>query len=191
MLAAVAGLAISGCSAGAPMTPGAGTSSTTTTGVTSAPGRLKGALALAMRHLDVQPRAASNPFHLVGFKGKGLNEGSTVVAPDSAWEFTFSRYAEGEVSQKYDIVTVSVPGAGATTMTASVSTDATLSPIENWDAALDGNSPDSNELLAPLKAQGVATLGAMLTLSQGKVKAEAGGKSVVYDTAESKYEPVQ
>lgn len=188
-LATFAGLAISGCSAGV-ATPAV--APPTSVSVASQPGRLKGALELATRHLDVMARPASHPFHLVGFRGKALDEfGTTTATAESGWEFTFSRYAEDLPSQKYEVVTVAVPGTGATSLTASASEDAALSPIEHWDAAKDGTSPDSSDLLAPLKASGVATSGATISFAQGLVKAEASGKSVTYDPGERKFSAVQ
>ena len=189
VLATFAGLAISGCSSGA-AAPAPQTA--TSVSVASQPGRLKGALALAMRHLDAFPLAASHPFHLVAFRGKGLDEsGTTTAVPESAWEFTFSRYLEDLPSQQYNVVTVTVPGAGATSVAERTSEDPHFSPIEHWDSVTDGAAPDSPDLLAPLKAAGVTTTGAVISYEQGKVKAEAGGKSVTYDPVERTFSPVQ
>lgn len=188
VLATFAGLAISGCSGNLPAAP----TPTSNVSVASQPVHLKGALELATRHLDVMPRAASHPFHLVAFRGKGLDEnGNTTASAESGWEFTFSRYAEELPSQKYEVVTVALPGAGASSLAVKESEDATLSPIEHWDGAKDGASPDSFDLVAPLKASGVATAGATISFSQGMVKVEASGKSVTYDTAERQFSPVQ
>jgi hypothetical protein len=192
MLATFAGLAISGCSAGVPSTPSASSSTSTTVSAVSGPGRLKGALALAIAHLDAFPLPASNPYHLVGFRGRALDEsGATTAVADSTWEFTFSRYADDSAEQRYDVVTVSVPGVGNTAAVRALSTEVGLSPIEGWDAASDGATPDSPDFLAPLKAAGASTQNAIVTLSQGHVRAEAGGKFVMYDVAEGKFGPIQ
>lgn len=188
VLATFAGLAISGCTGAMPVSPTPAPS----VSVASQPVHLKGALELATRHLDVMPRAASHPFHLVAFRGKGLDEnGNTTATAESGWEFTFSRYAEDLPSQKYEVATVTLPGTGASSLAVKASEDAALSPIEHWDAAKDGASPDSFDLVAPLKASGVATAGATITFSQGTVKVEASGKSVSYDPGERQFSPVQ
>jgi hypothetical protein len=191
MLAAFAGLAISGCSGGVPTTPTASSSASSTVSTTSGPGRLKGALALAIAHLDAFPLPASNPYHLVGFRGRALDEsGATTAVADSTWEFTFSRYADDSAEQRYDVVTVSVPGVGTTSATRALSTEVGLSPIEGWDAAADSATPDSSDFLATLQSAGVSTQNGIVTLSQGRVRVEAGGKAVVYDVAEGKYGPL-
>lgn len=192
MLATVAGLAISGCSGGTPTTPTPSTSASPSVSVQSQPGRLKGALALAMRHLDSFQMVASNPYHLVGFRGRALDDnGATTANPDSTWEFTFSRYADPTPAQRYDVVTVTVPGTGNTSAIQSQSTDVALSPVESWDNATDASTPDSPDFLAPLKNAGAKLAGAIVTFSQGKVIAEAGGKSVIYDVSEGTYSEVR
>jgi hypothetical protein len=128
----------------------------------------------------------------VAFRGRGLDEsGATTASADSTWEFTFSRYTEDVAAQRYDTVTVVVPGSGATSATQAVSTDVALSPVENWDNASDGASPDSPDFLAPLKAAGASTANAIITLAQGTVRVDAGGKHVQYDTAEGTFGKVQ
>jgi hypothetical protein len=183
---------MAGCNAGTPTQPTPSASASPSVSVASQPGQLKGALALAMRHLDAFPFVASNPYHLVGFRGKSLDEsGATMASADSTWEFTFSRYTDPTPSQRYDLVTVVVPGAGNTSATQSQSTDVAMSPVENWDGATDAGTPDSPDFLAPLKNAGVSTKGAIITFAQGKVRAEAGGKSVMYDVAEGTFGSVQ
>jgi hypothetical protein len=187
VLATFAGLTFTGCNgAQAPTT--VGTTAGSTVGVTSGPARLRSALTLALRHLDLLPRAASQPFHLVAFRGRGLDEnGGTIAANGSDWEFVFSRYAESGPSQRYEVVSVLVPGAGQTRVTSLESTDPAMSPIENWDQAAEGSSPDSADLLAYLKGKGVATAGATITFAQGVVRIEAGGKAYAYSPTEGDY----
>lgn len=186
-LAALAGLSLTGCQA-----PAATPTGLASVSVTSAPARLRGALALARRHLDVLPLAASHPYHLVAFAGRGLDDqGATIAAAGSDWQFTFSRYNEPGPTQSYDVVTVTVPGSGPTRVVGAVSQDAALSPIENWDDAVDAAAPDSSDLLAPLRAAGVATAGATITLTQGEVKIAAGGKQTVYDPRDNRFSAVE
>lgn len=189
MIAAVASFAMSGCTG--THLPSATTG--TTASVQSEPARLRGALTLAMLHLDSLSNTASKPFSLVAFKGQGLDaEGTTVPASGSHWEFTFSRYAEGGPSTRYQIASVLVPGTGPTRLTVTESEDVALSPIERWDNALtDTLTPDSQEFLKPLKEAGVPTAGATITLRRGEVLVTAGGKSTTYDTQEGTFSPVQ
>lgn len=189
MIAAVAGLAMSGCTTTA-VPP---TTTVNTVSVQSEPARLRGALTLAVLHLDSLANTASHPFHLVAFKGQGLDaEGTTVAASGSQWEFTFSRYADPGPSTRYQVASVLVPGTGPTRIAVNESQDQALSPIGHWDAAMsDPQTPDSPDLLAPLKAAGVQTAGAVITLREGVVTITAGGKSTTYDPIEGTYAPVR
>lgn len=186
-LAALAGLSLAGCSP-SPVQP----TGSSTMSVNSAPAQLRGALTLARLHLNGLPLAASNPFHLVRISGRHLDAtGATVPTGESLWEFVFSRYAESVATQKYETVTVLVPGTGATQVLRGESADPALSPIEHWDDAIDATSPDSEELLAPFKRQGLPTAGAEIAYAQGKVTVTAGGKQLTYDTAERTFSAIR
>jgi hypothetical protein len=190
VLATFAGLALAdGCANQVP-------TATTAAGSTkivgnSVPSPFRYALSAAMRFLDDLDRPASNPFHLVAFTGTALDQdGKTTPATGSAWTFVFSRYTDTQPTQSYEIVTIVVPGAGSVTRTLGTSQEPALSPIENWDAALDSASPDSKDFVAPLKAKGVATAGAQITLKQGVITIQAGGKTATYNTADASFAAV-
>ncbi len=153
---------------------------------------MRAALTLALRHLDYLPLPASHPFYLVAFKGRALDEnGATTAANGSDWEFVFTRYAEAIASQRYEYASIVVPGIGVTRLSRGVSEDAAMSPIENWDAAEDGSSPDSFDMLTPFKAKGLPAAGATMVLSRGLVTIQAGGKSTTFNTLEGSYTPIQ
>jgi hypothetical protein len=157
----------------------------------SAPSRFRVALTVAMRMLDTLDRPASNPFHLVAFSGRALDmDGNTTAAVGSDWTFVFSRYQDSQPTQTYETVTIVLPGVGAATRTLGTSQDPSLSPIENWDAATDGGSPDSKDFVAPLKAKNVNTAGASIQLKQGVVTITAGGKSTTYNTSDASFAAV-
>lgn len=190
VLATFAGLALAdGCATTLP-------SATTAAGSTkivgnSVPSQFRYALTAAMRFLDDLDRPASNPFHLVAFQGTALDQdGQTTAATGSAWTFVFSRYLDTQPNQSYETVTIVVPGVGSVTRTLGTSQEAALSPIENWDGALDASAPDSKDFVAPLKAKGVATAGASISLKQGVVTIQAGGKTTTYNTADASFAAV-
>lgn len=189
MLATVAGLALSGCSTAQPTSTASAANTNQIVGVTAGPAQLRQALALAVNHLVVVLPQSNGPFHLIAFQGSGLDaSGGTIAANGSSWTFTFSRYADPNLpTQRYEIATVTVPGVGATQLSASVSTDPTLSPINNWDAVATAPAPDSSDLLAHVQALGIDPAGAHLQLSQGVVTITAGGQSVTYDTTAGTY----
>lgn len=186
-IAAVASMAMAGCSN--PTTVGPSSDPYAAITVTSQPEKMRAALAIALQHLDLFVHLASNPFHTVGISGQGLDAtGSTVQATNSQWTFTFSRYAEPYPSQEYEVVTVVVPGTGKTSVTPSLSQDPNLSPIENWDNAIDAANPDSSDFVAHMKGLGVSNpAGATITLAKGVVTITAGGKTSTYDPVAGTY----
>ncbi|MDB5095935.1 MAG: hypothetical protein JWM80_356, partial [Cyanobacteria bacterium RYN_339] len=188
VLAAFAGLSlVDGCSGQVP----SATTSSTQIVLNSGPSRFRLALTVAMKFLDDLDRPASNPFHLVAFTGRALDmDGNTTAAVGSDWTFTFSRYLDSQPNQTYETVTIFVPGTGAVTRTLGTSKDPVLSPIENWDAAMDGTSPDSKDFVAPLKAKNIATAGASIELKQGVITIKAGGKTTTYNTADASFASV-
>ena len=126
------------------------------------------------------------------FRGEHLDaRGRTVPAVGSAWTFTFSRYASEAPTAEYEVIEVLVPGAGYTIVQTSQSTDETLSPIENWDSLLGRTGPDSPDLLAPLREQGVAPDGATISLARGLVTVKADGREATYDTARNTFSSVK
>lgn len=184
MFAAFTGLALDGCQAAVPST-------TNLVATTSAPGPFRAALQVALQHLDALPHPASAPFHLVAFSGTGLDEnGNSTPAVGSGWSFTFSRYADVAPTASYETVTIAIPGVGTTSVSDTVSQDADLSPIENWDAGTDPASPDSKEFLAPLKAKNLATAGASIVLKAGVVTITANGRSTSYNTVDGTFAAV-
>lgn len=189
-LAAVAGLALCGCQQpAAPLPPDAKQVAL------SQPTTLRGALALAAMHVTGLPPAtppAPDAFHLVGFRGEHLDaKGRTVPAAGSAWTFTFSSYAQADATKKYRVIEVMVPGTGYTIIRETESQDEALSPIENWDGLMARTGPDSVDLLAPLRVNGIAPDGATISLSRGLVTVAAAGKTVAYDTAQNTFSAVK
>jgi hypothetical protein len=146
---------------------------------------------VALQHLDRLP-ASREPYHLVRFRGEHLDElGRSVPAQGSGWAFTFSRYTGPAPAADYQLVEITVPGTGYTTIWTSISTDVTLSPLEAWDALLTGGGQDSDQLLAPMRAKGVATNGATMAFAQGLITIQAGGRSTTYKTRDGSYSPIQ
>lgn len=190
VLAAMAGLTLGGCATPNPASGSSnGSNSIQNISVNSQPEKMRAALAIALQHLDFFVDLASNPFHTVGIQGQGLDvDGSTVQAANSQWTFTFSRYIEPYPSQEYEVVTVVVPGTGKTSVTEVASSDPNLSPIENWDEAIDSTNPDSSDFVTHMKNRGVSDpAGATVTLGQGLVTITAGGKTSTYDPVQGTY----
>jgi hypothetical protein len=187
-LVAVAGLALGGCQATA---PAAAPNPALIQGALSQPTTLRGALAIAAQHVVALP-PVSDAFHLVRFDGAHLDaRGRSVPAEGSGWNFTFSRYNAPAPAIQYDVVEVSVPGAGRVVVKRSTATDEALSPIENWDGLLARPTPDSADLLAHLAAKGVAVDGASMALDRGAVVIKAGGREVTYNAASGTYSAVR
>lgn len=189
-LAAMASVALCGCQQAPALAPAAGAAIQVSL---SQPASLRGALRQALQHLDrVRTPVTSEPFHLVAFKGDRLDEvGRSVPAAGSGWTFTFSRYNAPAPSAEYDVVEIGVPGTGYTTLGSTVTRDPIYSPIEQWDALLSEGSKDSNELIAPMAAKGVATNGATMSFNTGVLTIQAGGKSTTYKSADGSYTPIQ
>lgn len=183
-LAAAAGLALCGCQA-----PAATATASTQQAALSKATTLRGALELAAQHVTLSTLPpAEGAFHLVGFKGEHLDaRGRTVPAAGSAWTFTFSRYASQAPTADYEVLEVVVPGTGYTVFKTTRSTNEALSPIENWDGLLARTGPDSPDLLAPLRTNGVAPDGATISLARGLVTVSAGGRQATYDTARNTF----
>src|SRR5688572_5895866 len=91
-LATMAGVALCGCQQPPSAMPAAGAALQV---ALSQPLTLRGALRVALQHIDrLRTPPSTEPFHLVAFRGAGLDDtGRTVAAHGSGWRFTFSRYS--------------------------------------------------------------------------------------------------